>query len=144
MPDIIRHTSFRVEIRRVEPPFARDKDKEIEWICQSLGLAPAGEKNHPSILIFKEIVKSTESNQGITSTELAERVAMSRGAVINQLNNLQRSGLILKQGRLYVARSRSMVRTIQEVEEDIKRIFDRMERIALEMDKEFNSAQRLE
>lgn len=137
MPDIIRHTSFRVEIRRVEPPFTRDKEKEIEWICQTLGLAPAGETNHPSILIFKEIVKSTEANQGITSTALAEKVNMSRGAVINQLNNLQRSGLIIKQGRLYVARSRSMVRTIQEVEEDIKRIFMRMERIAMEIDKEF-------
>lgn len=137
MPDMIRHTSFRVVIRRVEPPFSRNKAQEIEWICQSLGLAPAGEKNHPCILIFKQIMDSTEQNKGISSTELAEKINMSRGAVINQLNNLLRAGLVLKQGRVYVARSRSMVRTIQEVEEDIKRIFDRMERIALEMDKEF-------
>ena len=137
MPDMIRHTSFRVVIRRVEPPFARNKEQEIEWICQTLGLAPAGEKNHPTILIFKQIMDSTEQNKGISSTELAEKINMSRGAVINQLNNLLRAGLVLKQGRVYVARSRSMVRTIQEVEEDIKRIFDRMERIAQEMDKEF-------
>ena len=137
MPDMIRHASFRVVVRRVEPPFGRNRDQEIEWICQSLGLAPAGEKNHPSILIFKEVVKSTEQNKGISSTELADIVQMSRGAVINQLNNLQRAGLIVKEGRTYVARSRSMVRTIQEVEEDVKRIFDRMERIAMDMDREF-------
>ena len=87
--------------------------------------------------IFKLIVKSTEEGKGISSTDIAEKVALSRGAVINHLNNLQLAGLVVKEGRNYFARSRSMTRTVQEVEEDIKRIFARMEETAREIDRAF-------
>ena len=72
----------------------------------------------------------------LSSTAIAERVGMSRGSVINHLNNLMRSGLIIRQGRYYSARSRSVYRTIEEIEEDIERIFLRMKRTAQEIDEE--------
>jgi predicted transcriptional regulator len=149
--DRVRRASFRIEIRKIEPPFARDRDRELEWIVQTLGFSiPTNpnaqnpnlpQTNNMAVQLFKEIVAATEQGQGISSTELAEKVKMSRGAVINQLNNLQQSGLVVKQGRVYLSRSRSMVRTIQEVEEDIRRIFNRMEEIAKELDKEFGIEQ---
>ncbi len=134
--DGVRRTSFRIVIRRIEPPFVRNTESELEWICQSLGLSPVN-RDKITIDIFKLIVKHTEDGEGISSSEIAEKIKLSRGAVINQLNNLQLAGLVVKQGRKYFARSRSMVRTIQEVEEDIKRIFARMEETALEIDRAF-------
>ncbi|MEK6970345.1 MAG: winged helix-turn-helix domain-containing protein [archaeon] len=134
MPPSVRQASFRIIIRRIEPPFERTAEREMEWLCQSLGLTPI-DKDKTTMEIFKEVVRSTETGKGISSTELAEKVGLSRGAVIHQLNNLQLAGLVVKQGRAYFSRSRSMVRTIQEVEEDIRRIFDRMEETAREMDR---------
>jgi predicted transcriptional regulator len=136
MPPSVRQASFRIIIRRIEPPFERNTEREMEWLCQSLGLSPLN-KDKTTVDIFKEVVRSTETGKGISSTTLSEKVNLSRGAVIHHLNNLQLAGLVVKQGRNYFARSRSMVRTIQEVEEDIKRIFDRMEETAREIDRAF-------
>ncbi len=136
MVDIVRRTSFRIVIRRIEKPFEKNVEREIEWLCQSLGLSPV-DKDKNTVDIFKLIVNATESGKGVSSSELAQKINLSRGAVIHHLNNLQLAGLVVKQGRNYVARSRSMVRTIQEVEEDIMRIFDRMEETAREIDQAF-------
>ena len=61
---------------------------------------------------------------------------MSRGSIINHLNNLQRSGLVVRQGRFYLPRSSSMLGTIEEIEEDIERIFAKMKKTAQELDRE--------
>lgn len=94
-------------------------------------------KDKSTVDIFKLVVRATEDGKGISSTEVAEKINLSRGAVIHHLNNLQLAGLVVKDGRNYFARSRSMVRTVQEVEEDIKRIFMRMQETAREIDKAF-------
>ncbi len=134
--DEIRRTTFRIVIRRIEPPFERGVESEMEWLCQSLGLSPVN-KDKSTVDIFKLVVRATEEGKGISSTEIADTVNLSRGAVIHHLNNLQLAGLVVKEGRNYFARSRSMVRTVQEVEEDIKRIFVRMQETARELDKAF-------
>lgn len=134
MPPSLRRTSFRIVIRRIEPPFEKNTEREMEWICQSLGLAPL-DKDKATVNIFKLVVRSTEEGKGVSSSDVAKRVKLSRGAVINHLNNLQLAGLVVKHGHKYFSRSRSMVRMIQEVEEDIKRIFDRMEETAKEIDR---------
>ncbi|MEK6902341.1 MAG: ArsR family transcriptional regulator [archaeon] len=136
MPPSIRRTTFRIVIRNIEPPFERNAESELEWICQSLGLSPV-DKDKTTVDIFKTVVKHTETGKGISSTDIATEIKLSRGAVIHHLNNLQLAGLVIKDGRLYFARSRSMVRTIQEVEADIQRVFARMQQTALEIDRAF-------
>lgn len=128
---------FKITIKKVEPPFSRDLEKEFEYICKCLGFFEEIDKEKTASAIFKEIVKSYEKNKPLTSTQISRKVGMSRGAVINHLNNLITAGLIVRQGRYYVPRSKSMFRTIREVEEDIDRIFNKMERIAKKIDKEF-------
>ncbi len=134
-PVAFRRTAFRLVIRRVEPPFSNTVEKELEWICQSFGFFEPIDKEKTAAAVFREIVSATEKGLALTSTAIAESVGMSRGSVINHLNNLQRSGLITKNGRYYASRSRSMYRTIEEIEEDIDRIFDRMKQRAKEIDK---------
>lgn len=134
MPDIVRRTTFRVVIKKIEPPFSSDPEKELEWICQTLGFFEDIDKEKTASAIFKTIVTATEKGQALTSTAIADQVGMSRGAVINHLNNLQRSGLIIRQGRYYSSRSSSVVRTIEEIEEDIDRIFEKMKLRARQID----------
>lgn len=130
-----RRTTFRLVIRRIEPPFSHDLEKELEWICQSFGFFEPIDKDKTAAAVFREVVAATEKGLALTSTAIAEQVGMSRGAVINHLNNLLRSGLITKHGRYYSSRSKSMYRTIQEIEEDIDRIFEKMKERAKEIDK---------
>jgi predicted transcriptional regulator len=132
-----RPASFKIVIRKIERPFSGSLEKEFEWLCRSLGFFEPIDRDKTASEIFLEVVKATEENRPLTSSQLAKRVGMSRGSVVNHLNNLQRSGLVVRQGRHYLARSRSMVRTIEEIEEDIDRIFQKMKKTAREIDEEF-------
>ena len=94
-------------------------------------------KNKNAAAVFKEIILASEKGEALSSTELAERIGMSRGAVINHLNNLRRSGLIEKNKKYYSARSKSVKRTIEEIEEDMIECFSQTQKkTAEELDKQ--------
>ncbi|MCX6804344.1 MAG: helix-turn-helix domain-containing protein [Candidatus Diapherotrites archaeon] len=128
-----KRSKFKVVVRRVERPFNTDFEHQLAWICSSLGFFEPIDKDKNAAGVFKELVLATEDGTTLSSTALAERVGMSRGAVINHLNNLLRSGLVEKSGHFYSARSRSMKRTIEEIEEDIERIFAQLKKTAEEI-----------
>ena len=129
--------SFKIVVKRVEKPFSDDLEKELDWICRSLGFFEPIDRSKTASNVFKEIVFAAEKGKPLSSTELSKKVGMSRGSVINHLNNLMRSGLVVRHGRFYLPRSRSIFRTIQEIEEDIDRVFQRMKKTAKEIDAEF-------
>lgn len=132
-----RRAQFKVVIQKVEKPLSNKADEELNWICRSLGFFEPIDKEKTAACVFREIVKSTIHEKPLGSTEISKRVKMSRGAVINHLNRLSRSGLVEKQGRYYFARSKSVVTTISELEEEIEFIMKRMRTIAKNIDKEF-------
>lgn len=127
---------FKIVVRKVERPYNSDFEHQLAWICSSLGFFEPIDKEKNAAAVFKEIVLATEKGEALCSTAIAERVGMSRGAVLNHLNNLQRSGLIEKNGKYYSARSTSMKRTIEEIEEDVTRIFFQLKKTAEEVDKQ--------
>ena len=134
---IIRRRGFQLVIRKVDPPFSKSVHDELNWICESFGFFEDIDREKTASSVFKEIISATERSKPVSSTVLAKKVGMSRGSVINHLNNLMRSGLVVKEGRFYFARSQSMFRTIAEVEEDIDRIFEKMKRRARLIDEKF-------
>ncbi len=134
VPSTHRAVSFRIQIKRVEKPFSQDARDEFNWLCECLGFFEPIDKSKTAASVFREIVKATDQGEALSSTTLAERVNMSRGSVINHLNNLLQAGLITKHGRFYYARSRSVLRTIKEIEEDILRVFRAMESSARDID----------
>jgi predicted transcriptional regulator len=129
--------SFRITIRKIEPPFSTSPDEEFAFLCRSLGFFEEIDKEKTASAIFRLIVKNYDKGKRLTSTDLSALVKMSRGSVINHLNNLITAGLVLKDGRYYVPRSRSVYRTITEIEEDIDRVFRRMQETAKRIDREF-------
>src|SRR3989338_5519157 len=68
-----RRASFKIVIRRVERPFSGSLDKELEWICSSLGFLEPIDRDKVAASVFKEIVQATEKGKPLTSTALAER-----------------------------------------------------------------------
>ena len=131
-----QRVSFKIVVKKVEKPFSDDPFDELEWICQSLGFFEPIDRDKTAAAVLKQLINSGGLERPLTSTQIAERVEMSRGAVINHLNNLSRAGLVVRSGRYYSIRSRSIYRTIEEIEEDIDRIFQKMKRVAMELDGE--------
>jgi predicted transcriptional regulator len=131
-----KRSRFKIVVRKVERPFKDDFEHQLTWICSTLGFFEPIDKDKNAAAVFKELVLASERGEALTSTALAQRVGMSRGAIINHLSNLLRSGLIEKNGKYYSARSRSMKRTIEEIEEDVERIFSQLKRAAEEIDQQ--------
>jgi predicted transcriptional regulator len=128
---------FKVVIRKVERPFKNDFENQLVWICSTLGFFEPIDKDKNAAAVFKEIILATENGEALTSTAFAQRIGMSRGSIINHLNNLHRSGLIDRHGRFYSARSVSMKRTIDDIQQDVERIFAQLKKSAEEVDKQF-------
>lgn len=143
---------LHITIRKLEAPLKRSFDQEFEFLARSLGIdtdSVAGQ-------VFKEILLASEKSggpeglsvtatvthrsppvvMGISSAQLVERVGMSRGSIVNHLQNLQASGLIEKEGRNYRLRAQSMYRLMEELRQDVERVFAQLERTALDLDRE--------
>jgi len=136
MQEIARRTSFKLVIRKVERPFSGSPQQELDWICESFGFFGPGPRENAAV-VFKQIVNATEKGKGLSSTEIANKLHLSRGSAINHLNNLLSSGLIAKQGHYYFARSKSMYRTIEGIEDEIDLLFQKMKKAAMQIDEDF-------
>lgn len=125
---------FKLTIKRFERPYSNEFDEEFRYLCKALGFFEPIDKDKTASKIFKEILLSTQKGRGVSSTELSNSLEMSRGAVINQLNNLLDAGLVMKQGRDYIARSKSMFRLMDELERDVDRVFEELKFSAKDLD----------
>jgi predicted transcriptional regulator len=132
-------SNYELKIRKLSLPNDESGfDEKIAWICNSLGFFEDIDKNKNAAAIFKEIFLATIKGQVLTSTTIAQRVGVSRGAVINQLNKLHSAGLIDKGGKYYFMRHRTMEKIIEEVEDDITHIFSRIKKVAKGIDSKNN------
>lgn len=130
---------FKLVLRQRNKPFSEDLDNEFNWILGSLGLLEPTSYRKTAASVFREIVKAHESSftgEGITAVELVERLKMSRGSIMNHLNNLILSGLVVKEDRYYKPRNPSLFKTLRWIEQDINRIFREMEEMAKGIDEE--------
>lgn len=127
---------FKLVLKDCDLPLKQNFDEELRFLCQSLGFFEEIDKEKTAFSIFKEIICASEKGSPLSSTELAKHVKMSRGSVIHHLNNLQRSGLIIKQGRYYFPRARSVYLIMKELRYDLENIFRRLELISKKIDSE--------
>ncbi|HHF09565.1 MAG TPA: hypothetical protein ENL32_00535 [Methanomicrobia archaeon] len=127
---------FKVTIKDEEPPFERDIDKYIKFLCSVLGLSTGRDTEDTSCKVFKRIVIHTSKKGATTTKELCEEINMSRGAIVNQINKMMEAGMLRKEGNYYILRRKNLIRTISEIKEDILRMFEKIEEIAEELDEE--------
>ena len=136
MDPLKRKATFRIVVRKVQRPFTQDFNEEFNFICRSLGFFEDIDKDKTAALVLKEVISGAEHGKYYTSTGLSEKVGMSRGATINHLNNLMRAGLLERDGRIYVPRSGSILRIMEELEADIERVFNSLKETAKRIDKQ--------
>jgi len=138
-----RRSSSKITLHTVALPKEVGFEEKIAWICSSLGFFEKIDKGKTAATIFKEIYLAGMLGQVVTSTTIAEKIGMSRGSVINHLNNLLNAGLIEKGGKYYFARHKTMQGIIDEIEDDVLHTFSRMKRVSKEIDSEIDNVIRM-
>ena len=134
-----RRSSAKLTLRNVALPEKENFDEEIAWICSSLGFFEKIDKGKTAAIIFKEIYLAGMLGRVLTSTTISQKLGMSRGSVINHLNNLLKSGIIEKGGKYYFTRHKTMLGIITEIEDDAIHLFSRMKKVAKEIDSQIDT-----
>ncbi len=120
-----------LDIRKLS---AVDVDRDLKWICRSFGFFESRDKKRTAYKIFKAIVETARQNRGVSSDELAEKLASSRGAMVHHLNKLIKSGLVIHHEGQYKLRGRNLKTTITEIQRDLDRIFEDLENVSEKID----------
>lgn len=109
-----------------------DNDGSLDLIYESLGLGDY--RDEVGKLVFRAIVKATQKGEGISSKDIAMLGTVSQAAIIYHLNLFQRTGIVVKEGRSYFLRADTLEQSLDDMESDMKRRFERLKKIARKID----------
>jgi predicted transcriptional regulator len=126
----------RIRVIRHRLPARKTTGDELDWICSSLGFCEPIDRDKTAVAIFRKMLESSKMGQPLRSDEICEAVGKSRGAVVNHLNKLISSGLVVRRKNRYELREATLKETIRELRRDMERMLEDMEKIAAEIDEE--------
>ncbi len=125
----------RIVLKKITSPAPGNINRDIDFICKSFGYFAERDKHETAGKIFRILVKEAAGDsEGLTSDEIAERLNLTRGAIVHHLNSFITSGLVVKEKNLYKLRAPSLQKCIEEIREDIDRIIKEMMKIAADID----------
>jgi predicted transcriptional regulator len=132
--------SRAVLVRKIRSPAPGDIDEDIDFICKSFGYFSLRDKQDSAGKIFRLLVKEACGNdEGVSSDDIANELTLSRGAIVHHLNSFISTGLVIKEYNRYRLRSGSLQKSIEEIKEDIDRIFRQMRKIAIDIDEKLGN-----
>ncbi len=123
-----------IVLRNLETPREENVSHDIDWVCKSFGFVTSRDKDETAAKVLQAIVHAMATKKSLSSEHLASHCDISRAAVLHHLRNYIASGLVIPDHRFYVLRTRSVTRTVEEVEFDALRIFAKLKKIAKEID----------
>ncbi len=125
-------TEEKLVIKPVGRPQKEDADTLVSWFLQAFDLSD--EKKGLEPFMLKEIINGSRKGDGVTSKELNSKLEAPRTTVIYHLNRFIYSGLVVRKGRKYYLRSEDMESTLEELQADMMREFQRMMAMAEKLD----------
>lgn len=129
-------------VKKLREPVKKQLDRDIEWICNSLGFLTPRDQDKTAFKILKALINSAKKGKGLTSEELTEYVEPTVGSVIYHLKKLMKAGLVVKLNSYYELRMNSFLKTIEEIEKEITIALSDIKMIAKDIDDKVGLAHR--
>jgi len=124
-----------IVIKKIRSPAPGNLDNDIDYLCKSLGYFSQRDKQDTAGKIFRLLVREAcEPEECLTSDEIAEKLNLTRGAIVHHLNSFISAGIAVKEHNRYRLRSASLQKSVEEIKSDIERIMEQMSKIAMEID----------
>jgi predicted transcriptional regulator len=125
----------RLILKKVDIPPPGNLVEDIDFICRSFGYFSKRDKKDTAGQIFRLLVKEgCGESKGLSSDEIAERLELTRGAIIHHINSFISSGLVVKNRNIYRIRCTSLQKSIEEIKDDINHMFTELFKIAKDID----------
>lgn len=129
-------------IKKLREPVEKKLEQDIQWICDSLGFLTPRDQDKTAFKILEALINAARERKGLTSEELTEYVKPTVGSVIYHLKKLMRSGLVVKFDSVYELRMNSFLKTIEEIEKEIRITLSDIKVIARDIDDRVGLAHR--
>ncbi|MBR9700768.1 winged helix-turn-helix transcriptional regulator [Candidatus Woesearchaeota archaeon] len=129
----------RITITRVSytpSPEEHNVNKELQYLCGTLGLFNPRDKERSKFRIFIQLLKHAKGGTGLSADELALSLGLSRATVIHHLHNLQASGLVECGGGRYWLRVSNLDELVSMIKADVNETLSSLSDIAKHCDKE--------
>lgn len=124
-------------IKKLRKPNAALRDKNLRWVCNSLGFVSTRDSDETAYKIMECLTTAAKEGRGMTSDELSGHVKPTIGSVIYHLKKLMKSGLIVKMGSCYELRMESLRSTIEEIQREINMALDDVKTVSADIDSRF-------
>ena len=125
----------KIIIRKIRSPPPGNVNNDIDYICKSFGYFAPRDKQDTAGKIFRLLVRDACGPETcLSSDDIAEKLNLTRGAIIHHLNNFIEAGIVIKEHNRYRLRSASLQKCLEEIRTDMERIMQQMMKIAIEID----------
>ncbi len=125
----------QITIRSLKQPAKETLESDLEWFCESLGMLGERDKQKTGLKVFRAVLREVGRDDEISVEDIANRVEMSRTAVMHHLNMMSEAGMLRRDGRMFELRTNNLQKLVDEIESDISRTFDLIREIAEDIDK---------
>jgi len=125
----------QITIKKIRSPPPGSLKDDIDYLCKSLGYFSKRDKQDTAGKIFQLLVNETcKLEKSLTSDEIADKLNLTRGAIVHHLNSFISAGIVIREHKKYRLRSASLQKSMEEIRTDIDRIMEQMIKIAIEID----------
>jgi hypothetical protein len=83
------------KIMSIRTPPTINTNEDLEWVCRSFGFLESRDKRKMACNIFKALVEAAKLNEGLSSDELSEKLASTRGTIVHHQKRMMKSGLVI-------------------------------------------------
>ena len=128
-------TTRTITIIHRERPYSDELEENLQWLLSSLGVADAMLKRYARILEHM-------ATKNMNTTELSELLGDPRTSISYHISKLVDMGLLVKEGRSYRLRAATFLRSIEEMERDVIRMFEDMKKVARTIDEKMGLPRR--
>jgi len=124
----------RIMLVKTRKNFVRNNvNEELRWLGNSLGLFGLRDKDSSCFRVFITLLKGARS-EPLSSDEIAERLALTRGTVIHHLTKLMNSGIVIRERRGYLLKENNLEGVIKDMKKDVESMFEKLNEVAKEID----------
>lgn len=119
-------------LNKLAKPVRQNLDKDISWICDSLGLCNARDTHSTSTEVFKVILQ--KGDQELTPEMISQQLHIEHQRALYHIRALIKAGILIRNKKHIELREGSISRIIDELQEDANSIFASMRKIARDVD----------
>lgn len=124
----------RITIINVQPPEKADINTELQWLGAALGLFGERDKDSSCFRVFVTLIKQPTGGV-VSSDDIAEQTALTRGTVVHHLNKLRKAGLIAHHPTGYSIREGSLQEALESIQNDINDTMNLLRAVAGDIEK---------